>query len=155
MKQKTCKNCNEIIPEYKRKNSIFCCKSCRIKYNGKNLSRKGRDINLSNGTIGAINELLVSTDLYYKGFNVFRSLSPSCPCDLIVTFDNSLKRVEVRSGLITSNNKLRVTTSNKADLLAVVLQTNQIIYFNPNNCKLEDRFKNTDLIKYLKEWNEK
>jgi hypothetical protein len=48
------------------------------------------------GTVGAIAELLVSADLLSRGYHVFRAMSPSSPCDLLVMKDSLSARVEVR-----------------------------------------------------------
>lgn len=39
----------------------------------------------------------VAVDLLSRGYNVFRALSPSCPCDLAVLKNGKLVRVEVRT----------------------------------------------------------
>jgi len=46
---------------------------------------------------GAASELIASAYLLSRGFAVFRSVSPTCPCDLIVMIGDSLLRVEVKS----------------------------------------------------------
>jgi hypothetical protein len=47
--------------------------------------------------VGAIGELIVAADLLKKGYHVFRSCSPSCPCDLAILKDEKLFRVEVKT----------------------------------------------------------
>lgn len=58
---------------------------------------------VSTSTTGATHELLVTTDLLKRGFNVYRAISPNAPCDLIVEKDGKLCRLEVR----TNNHKRR------------------------------------------------
>ena len=53
---------------------------------------------LSTSTLGAVSELLASTDLLAQGFEVFRALSPHCGCDLIACRDGLALRIEVRTG---------------------------------------------------------
>lgn len=48
------------------------------------------------GTAGAMCELLVACDLLKRGYHVFRAVSPSCPCDLLVMREGLSARVEVR-----------------------------------------------------------
>jgi hypothetical protein len=62
-------------------------------YWGKNTSWNG----LSSGTVGALQELRVSVDLMIRGYEVFRALSPSCSCDLMVLNGNKMLRIEVRT----------------------------------------------------------
>lgn len=53
------------------------------------------------GTKGAISEYLAVADLLRRGHYVFRSVSPNCPWDLVVsTPSGRLVRVEVKSGVI-------------------------------------------------------
>ncbi len=46
---------------------------------------------------GAISELAVAVDLMYRGFEVFRALSPASSCDLIIYRDGKALRVEVKT----------------------------------------------------------
>lgn len=85
-----------------RHRALTCSRNCAKKrrddkYNSTNPSRRG----ISCGTVGAISELRVATDLMSNGFHVFRALSPSCPCDLAIVKGSKLVRVEVTSGTLT------------------------------------------------------
>jgi hypothetical protein len=60
-------------------------------------AHKGQGLNT--GNIGAMGELLVTYDLMSKGWEVFRSVSPSSTCDLIALKDRRLLRVEVTKGV--------------------------------------------------------
>lgn len=73
---------------------------------------------------------MASVDLLEKGFEVFRSLSPNCSCDLIIQKDNKLQRVEVRTGFVYKE-KIAVSRKIRADILAIVLPKGKIIY-EPN-----------------------
>lgn len=68
---------------------------------------------IPSGTVGAINELLVCSDLLSKGYHVFRSVSQSCPCDLIILDKGSALRVEVKTGRMNKDGS--VSSPNKAD----------------------------------------
>ena len=58
---------------------------------------KQRIKGLSASTVGAISELAVCSDLLSKGYDVFRSVSPAAPCDLIAHKEGKLIRVEVKT----------------------------------------------------------
>ena len=51
---------------------------------------------LITGSVGASAELFVCQDLLLKGFEVFRAVSPSTSCDLILKIDKKLYRLEVK-----------------------------------------------------------
>ena len=53
--------------------------------------------NVSTSTTGTISELRVAADLLAKGYHVFRSLSPNCPCDLVAMYNGLVMRLEVRT----------------------------------------------------------
>lgn len=53
---------------------------------------------LDTGQLGTVAELRVSADLIKLGYHVFRALSPSCPCDLVIVRGVEVLRVEVRTG---------------------------------------------------------
>jgi len=88
------------------------------------INEKSHDYIANPGTVGAINELYVANDLMARGMSVFRSLSPSCKCDLIAMLQNGeLKKVEVKTGYKTSANKIGHSPCehSKFDWLAIVL----------------------------------
>jgi hypothetical protein len=58
---------------------------------------KQRFNGLAASTVGAISELAVCADLLSKGYDVFRSVSPAAPCDLIAQKEGKLIRVEVKT----------------------------------------------------------
>lgn len=78
----------------------YCSHKCRLSaYHKRNYvpstyAKQGID-KLS---VGAGNELRVAADLLFRGYEVFRALSPHASCDLAILKDNKLLRVEVRSG---------------------------------------------------------
>ena len=81
-------------------------------------------------TVGAIGELRVCADLLAKGDKVFRSVSASCSCDLVIIRNGILLRVEVKTGYIRLDGTYSVSTearASNADILAVVLPE-KIIY---------------------------
>lgn len=122
-----CKHCGkEFIKNYD--NQLYCSKDCRVKfvYGG---GSPFKDI--SAGTVGAIGEVFVSYDLLGRGFEVFRSVSPSSSSDLIIKKDNLLRTVEVRTGYLSSDEtRLSYPKKNiRSDILAVVVHSeNKVIY---------------------------
>lgn len=102
---KRCQTCGKEIGKSRYK---FCSAECL-----KESSRKGyQKLNpttfrgTTSATTGAISELRAAVDLLSKGFNVFRALSPSCPCDLAVLKDGQLLKIEVRTAYVSTSGKL-------------------------------------------------
>lgn len=124
-----CLGCGNFIPKSRMSFAKYCSDKCRIEH-----SEGGSGLELASGTTGAIAELLISADLMRKGWNVFRALSPSCPCDLIIMRDNIIKRIEVRSGYrLPSTGNLGFPKKNsdlgKSDHFAIyVHRTGEICY---------------------------
>ena len=56
-----------------------------------------RRVKITSGNLGAKNELVVAIDLIEKGFNVFRSLTPNAPFDLVAYRNKQLYRIEVKT----------------------------------------------------------
>ncbi len=84
---------------------------------------------LSTGTKGAVSELRVAVDLLDRGWEVFRSLSPTCSCDLIARRDGVTVDIEVRSGTRNKSGTLSYSQRNvRAALVAVVLPEGGIEY---------------------------
>ena len=60
-------------------------------------------------SIGAVGELAIATDLIKKGFNVFRSLSPASPVDLVVIREGYMCSLEVRTSKRANSGGLRAS----------------------------------------------
>lgn len=98
--KKKCLQCNKEIKSQRTK---FCSNECyrintRVRYHRYN-PFKGK----TSTTTGAISELRVAVDLLVKGYDVFRALSPSSPCDLAILKDYKLLRIEVRTAHKTAS----------------------------------------------------
>lgn len=93
--------CEEELSEAKqRRHAKYCSGRCASQhYNRRAGIVKPGVHSLASGTRGAISELIVVCDLLGRGFHVFRSVSPACPCDLVayVSEGNPL-RIEVTTG---------------------------------------------------------
>lgn len=99
----------------------YCCLGCR--YQARNDGYTKHCSGLSPGTVGALSELKVATDLLEKGYEVFRSLSPACSCDLAVLKDGKLLRVEVTTGNLVGGKLYSPKTKGQEayfDILAIV-----------------------------------
>jgi predicted nucleic acid-binding Zn ribbon protein len=116
----TCAICGKVSQG--RTGQKYCSKECRMKVATQPLWPF-----LSTGTVGAINELKVACDLFTKGYEVFRALSPSCSCDLIALKNGVASKIEVRTA---TKYKTTINASNynfRGDYLVKVLK-NRIIY---------------------------
>ena len=100
-----CLNCKK---KFSTSNSLtkYCSYDCKNIYHRANDDTGGMRKLLSSGTIGAISELIISNDLLRRGYAVFRSLSPSCYCDLIAVKNNKKYEIEVRTAFESHNNIL-------------------------------------------------
>lgn len=101
--KRICAQCGKELPSNKRKYCSYECEAAYLKEKYKKLNNpfKGK----SSATTGAISELRVAVDLMVKGYDVFRALSPSCPCDLAILKDSKLLRIEVRTVGISVSGK--------------------------------------------------
>jgi len=101
---KVCVICGKELGKGKQKYCSYECERSATKarfqaYNSTLFRGK------TTATTGAISELRVAIDLLAKGYDVFRALSPSCPCDLAILRDSKLLRVEVRTSFISISGK--------------------------------------------------
>lgn len=126
--EKVCPGCREPFKP-KCKNQRFCtkpaCKSSRL--------RKSKPSTQSTSTVGAGKELLVCVELLNHGYHVFRSVSPTAICDLVVIApDGKLLRVEVTKGTYSASGKLVFAyhDPDRYDLLAVATDS-QIVFVPP------------------------
>ncbi len=132
-----CINCGEEIQVHKvkrtRGQAKYCDPSCQKEYWKKKYAGQNTIWGVSSSTVGAINELRVSVDLLRRGYSVFRALSPSCPCDLVLLKDGDVFRVEVTTGHNSSNGRLYYPKKDPQlyDILAIVT-SDSIIYFTEN-----------------------
>lgn len=132
MNKLKCIVCNKIFV-HKYSHTKFCTQNCRYNYYSDKYRRKVIGIKIPTGTVGAMSEMLISVDLFRKGFSVFRALSPACFCDVIACKDNKLYKIEVRTGYKAANNKLSFSRgiNNFADIYGIwERNTGEIIYLD-------------------------
>jgi hypothetical protein len=68
-----------------------------------------------------------------RGFDVYRALSPACPCDLVAIHGNRVLRIEVKSATLYINGvislgKLAPSQVGRCDVLASVTQDGKVYY---------------------------
>lgn len=126
-----------------RRNNFFCGSKCRSKYwvrKTTEANEKTASVNvtydLPTGTVGALAELMVSTDLLGKGFEVFRAVSPACSVDLIAKKGDKPIRVEVRSARYNLSGTISYPgmggeKRDKYDVMAAVTHKDNKIHYLP------------------------
>jgi len=127
--RKNCLNCGKpILNPIRKTGTKFCGLKCATEFGRRNMVKVEGSSTLQMGTLGAIGEYIACVDLLRKGYEVFRSVSPTCSCDLVILKDGKLETVEVRVGAKYYSGCLRYSqTKIRADLLAIVLH-DEIIY---------------------------
>lgn len=121
-----CLQCKKPFSPRNKHRRKFCSGRCSSAYH--QMAVPSYLPELSTATIGALNELRVCVDLLAKGYEVFRSVSPSCSCDLIICKKGVSVRVEVRTAYRNKNGEVVHPKSNiRAECVAAVLD-DEIIY---------------------------
>ena len=130
---KLCPQCNKDLPGGTKRLSKFCSRTCKASYGRRRYREQNPHSMLPSATVGAIHELVVAVDLLRRGYNVFRALSPACPCDLAVLQNGKLVRVEVTTGHRSPQGTIRYPPKNekKFDVLAIVSFDGTILYEPP------------------------
>ena len=130
-----CIRCNNPVPRTRlgsTESRRFCSPECQ-RAHWREVDERANPLGLiANGSVGAVAELLTSADLLRRGYHVFRSVSPSCPCDLIIWKDGTaFHRIEVRTGFYSSsgiNAPVSPKDAGRFDVLAVVSRDGQVCY---------------------------
>lgn len=78
-------------------------------------------------------ELIAAADIIARGHHVFRSMTPTGPCDLIALVHGKAIRIEVRSANETRNGSIRgnCETVHEVDVFAFVLPDHRVVYDPP------------------------
>ena len=122
--------CQKTLETAQRK--TYCSNKCRKEHAKFIYKEKNSGLNVCSATIGAIGELRVCVDLLIKGFNVYRSVSPACSADLVITKEGRLYRIEVTTGYFDAkgniiNNK-KYADQSKFDVVAIAFKNGEIKY---------------------------
>lgn len=94
--KKECEICNVSFTHQDPQTKV-CGKECRKKRMILAYGRERANKIMSPSTVGAVSEMLIAVDLLSRGYAIFRSLSPSCFCDLIAVKEGRILRVECRT----------------------------------------------------------
>ena len=131
-----CSECNKGFNS-KKKNQKTCSIECRKLRYIKLYGGKGSFDNLSTGTVGALSELMVSSDLLKKGYAVFRALSPSCFCDLIAIKNKRIIRIEVRTAYMSMKRKVNFPNikHGEIDCFGLYVPSHNLIEYRDKNGK--------------------
>lgn len=103
-----CKQCSKDFKTRIAK-QVFCSRKCSAKYNAIHCYSDAsmlRTNNLSTGTVGAIAELVVCSELMRNGFEVFRAVSPSSNSDLLAVKGDNIYKIEVRTGRYSKSGRV-------------------------------------------------
>lgn len=142
MYAKVCKFCGKtfILRKVRANQREFCNSRCSSRaYN------KYRKVDkfAPTSTVGTVSELLTCAYLLKMGYSVFRSVSPSCSCDLIAIRDAEMLRVEVTTGYQRTDGKIqhcKAKQVKKFDLLCVAVRPDwRIFVFENLNGELKER----------------
>lgn len=132
--------CSDPIPRLRMErfpNAVNCSSECSRVHSTVQYRRNNpRNTKYNKGATGAISELLASSDLLKRGYEVFRALNSQAVCDLaIISKEGTLLRIEVKSATLgVSGNLLypkRASQKGKHDILAAVLADGRIDYMPP------------------------
>ena len=130
--EKVCPICGESFIALPSQQS--CSRSCGSRLSVQTISSI-YDPSVSSGTVGAIHEMMVATDLMKRGFHVFRALSQSCPCDLVAYNVSGVPyRIEVRTwnktvtGDIYASQLSKPKDKGRQDCFAFVSRDGEIRY---------------------------
>lgn len=88
--------------------------------------------NLPPSSLGTLAELAVANDLLYKGYSVFRSLTPNGPYDLVACRGRVVKKIEVRMGHRTLSGRVQANRHlqpGATDLAVFVVEDAAIEYY--------------------------
>ena len=141
---KKCKGCKKKFKP-NRKYQKYCTVECTRKAARKRNYIFGNYDNLNSGQVGAMSELYVCADLIKRGFDVFRSVSPACFCDLIAIKNDKVFKIEVKTGsIVKKDGKLaampHIKYIDRIDLIAIVIKK-KVRYFDSskNKVRLDSR----------------
>lgn len=135
--QYNCANCGKPMKSHPRSGKKYCSHACAqmVKSRKATAYQTYTAEGLSTGKVGAVSELLVSADLILRGYEVFRAVSQSASCDLVIFRGDAMLRVEVRTGRVSvASGKVTFASkevdTDRSDVFAVVVQGPRIVYLD-------------------------
>lgn len=117
-----------------------CSRECGLLRKQRITGRYSCDTTIPSGTVGAISELEISSDLMKKGYSIFRSLSPSCFCDIVAIKNEKILKIEIRTGYMTNKEKIFFPRKKhgEIDLFGIYERNlNKCFYFDKKYKKIE------------------
>jgi hypothetical protein len=96
---------------------------------------------LSKYMLGELGELTVAADLLSRGYHAFKSVTHSCPCDLVVLIHGVLLKVEVKTYNDSDRTKCP-RPKNEFDIVAAVSYTDDEILYSPDLVIVEEILNN-------------
>ena len=129
-----CVQCARIIDGRKRSTAKYCSDDCKHARERQEYYKLNPPSGLAKSTVGAISELRVAVDLLRRGYSVFRSMSPACPCDLIILKNQHVLRVEVKTAFLSPRGGTMYAHPRKHEEYDILVQVlpDSIIY-EPSN----------------------
>lgn len=134
MEERDCSHCLRTFKP-NAPNQKLCSKNCRTMF-WRGQHDGISDTKLSTGTLGAITELMIATDLMKHGWAVFRALAPTCFCDLVAFKDGRQRYIEVRTGAINTAGELiypRKIATGATEYAVWARNTGEIRYIDVND----------------------
>lgn len=120
IQQEGCAYCNKPLSGLKRR---FCSgEHSRAFQQERTLPMRTWESYISPASVGAASELFASAFFLRKGYEVYRAVSPSSSCDLVLHKDGLMYRVEIRTINPTAVLKLplKKIDQGRFDILAIV-----------------------------------
>lgn len=129
-KVQKCAGC-QLVVEFPGGNGKYC-QACKDRHASPSPTSPfpSKHAQISSSTKGAALEMIVCADLLLRGFGVFRSVSPTCSCDLVVHAEKKLYRVEITAGVASPGGQISWARHDPEnyDVLALVLRDYRVVY---------------------------
>lgn len=139
--KKNCKFCSESFYT-KRKDRLFCSRLCKQKKYNIDIGHI-KTKTMTAPTLGAKSELLVSAWLLNRGFDVYRSVSPSSACDIVAIKKEKVYKIDVKTcyksnktGNIAYSTNNSYNRSYKPDLYGLCERVSEEVSFVDENKKI-------------------
>lgn len=141
--EEQCDECAAVFVPSSRRQRY--CDHCQIERedrrveDGRRRAREQAGVSLApglpTGHVGALAELLVTTDLLRRGYDVFRAVNPNASCDLIAVAGDDTIKIEVRASRRRASGVAPLPYERKdfgrQHILAVVIADEPIRYLAP------------------------
>lgn len=127
-----CRGCGNTFQRVRYPNAKYCSPRCRQASVDAAEALRNPPLGRSQSTVGAISELTVCVDLLRRGYDVFRAVDPSCPCDLVALGHGHVLRIEVKTGRRSRGGEVYCSRNqaqrDRHDVLAIVTSDGVVRY---------------------------